>query len=181
MRWFFHASVSDCSNPRLCRLLLCILPSPSRFSNPHHIHHTGSSSHLGVTCLRPRISDCHTRSFAQLDVAPIRTKIPITHPDFLYLPVAVLLHSHLPTAPPPPFSFLRVFQGGLKLFFSHLLAPPYLPPPPPYFIPCLPCAYLKKVLWGVVCMGGIHWGIGVLLEQDPFDSILESIYYIMKI
>ena len=143
MRWFFQASVSDCFNPRLCRLLLCILPSPSRFPNPRHSHHTGSSAHLGVPCLCPIISDCHTRSFAHLVVAHIHPSIPITHPDFLSLLVAVLLHAHLPTATPPPSSFPWVFQGGPKLFFCRLLAPPHLPPPPPYFIPCLPCTYLK--------------------------------------
>ena len=45
MRWFFQASVSDCSNPRLCRLFLSILPIPSIFSNPCHRQHTGSSTH----------------------------------------------------------------------------------------------------------------------------------------
>ena len=142
MRWFFHASVSDCSNPRLCRLLLCIIPSPPRFPNPLS-HHTGSSAHLGFPCLRPIISDCHTRSFAHLGVSRLRPSIPITHPDFLSLPVAVLLHAHLPTTPPPPFSFPRVFQGGPKLSFRRLLVPPYLPPLPPSFIPYLPCTYLK--------------------------------------
>ena len=143
MRCFIQASVSDCSNPRLCRLLLCILPSPSRFPNPLHSHHTGSSAHLGVPCLRPIISNCHMRSFSNLSVACIRPIILITHPDLLSLPVAVLLHAHLPTAPPPPFSFPRVFHGGPKLFFRCLLVPPYLSPPPPSFIPCIPCTYLK--------------------------------------
>ena len=131
MRLFFQASASECSNPRLCCLLLCILPIPSSFPNPHHIHHTCSTSHLGVRCLRPRISDCHTRSFAHLGVARLCTSIPIIHLDFLYLLVAFLLHDHLPTAPPPPFSFPRVFQDGPKFFFvaswSHhtfLLRPP---------------------------------------------------------
>ena len=114
MRWFFQASISDCSNPRLCCLLLCIIPSPSRFPNPRHSHHTGSYTHLGVPCLRTSISDCHTRSFAHLGVACLRPSILITHPDLLYLPVAVLLHAHLPTFPPPPFSFTWVFQGGTK-------------------------------------------------------------------
>ena len=144
MRWFFQASISDCSNPRLCCLLLCIIPSPSRFPNPRHSHHTGSYTHLGVPCLRTSISDCHTRSFSHLGVTRLRPRIPITHPDFLFLPVAFLLHDHLPTAPPPPpFSFLRVFQGGLKLYLRCLLAPQHLPPPLPSFIPCLPCTYLK--------------------------------------
>ena len=143
MRWFFQASVSDCSNPILCRLLLCILPSPSRFPNPRHSHHTGSSAHLGVPCLRPSISDCHTSSFAHLGVACICPSIPITHPDFLSLLVAVLLHAHLSTTPPPYFSFLLVFQGCSKLFFRCTLAPPHLPPPSPSPIPCIPCPYLK--------------------------------------
>ena len=128
IRWFFQASVSDCLNPRLCRFLLCILPSPSRFPNPRHSHLTGSSAHLGVSFLRPRISDCHMRSFPDLDVAHLRPSIPIAHPDFLSLTVAVLLHVHLPTDPIPPFSFLE---------------PPHIPPLPPSFIPCLPCTYLK--------------------------------------
>ena len=131
MRWFFQASVSDCSNPRLCRLLLCMLPSPSRFPNPRHSHHTGSSNHLGVPCIRPRISDCHSRSFAHLGVPCLCPSIPITHPDLLSLTVAVLLHVHLPTAPPPPFSFPRVCQVGSEFFLwaswrnqTFLLHPP---------------------------------------------------------
>ena len=143
MRCFFQVSVSDCSYPRLCCLLLCILPIPSRFPNLRHIHLTGSSSHLGVPCIRPRISDCHMRSFSNLDVAHLRLIIPISHPDFLSLPVAVLLHVHIPTDTIPPFIFPRVFQGGPKMFFCRLLVPPHLPPPPPSFIPCLPCTYLK--------------------------------------
>ena len=143
MRWFFQVSVSDCSNPSLCRFLLCIFPSPSRFPNPRHIHLTGSSAHLGVPCLRPRISDFHMRSFADLYVAHLRPSILISHPYFLYLPVAVLLHVHLPTSPFPPFRFLRVFQGGPEFFSRRLLAPRHLPPPPPSFITFLPCTYLK--------------------------------------
>ena len=140
---FYQSSVSDYSNPRLCRLLLCILPIPSRFTNSIHSHHTGSSTHLGVPCHCLGISDCHTRSFAHLSVARLHTNIPITHPDFLSLPVVVLLHAHLSTAPPPPFSFPQVFQGGPKLFFCRLLAPPRLPPPPPFFVPCIPCTHLE--------------------------------------
>ena len=143
MRWFFQASVSDCLNPRLCRLLLFILPGLSIFPNPRHSHNTGSSAHLGVPCLCPIISDCHTRSFTHLVVAHIHPSIPITHPDFLSLPVAVLLHVHLPTAPSPPFSFPRVFQGEPKLFLRRLLAPPHLTSLTPSFIPYLPCTYLK--------------------------------------
>ena len=143
MRWFSEDSVSDCLKPRLCYLLLCILPSPSIFPNPRNIHHTGSSAHLGVPYFRPRISDCHTRSFAHLGIAHLRPRIPITHPDFLSLPVSVLLHGHLPTAPPPPFSLPQVFQGIPKFFFYCLLATPHIPPLPPSFIPCLPCTYFK--------------------------------------
>ena len=139
----FQASVSDCSNPRLCHLLLCILPIPSRFPNPRHSHHTGSSAHLGIPCLHPRIYYCHTRSFDHLGLACLRPSIPITHPDFLSLPVAVLLHAHIPTTTPTPFSSLQVFQGGPKLFSRRLLVPPQLPSPPPSFITCLPCTYLK--------------------------------------
>ena len=142
MIWFFPSSVSGCLNSILCRLFLCILPSPSSFPNILHIHHTGSSAHLGVPCRRPSISNCHTRSFAHMGVARLRIIIPITHPDFLSLPVEVLLYDHLPTASPPTFSFPLVFQGGPKFFF-RLLAPPHLPPPLPSSIPCLPCTYLK--------------------------------------
>ena len=134
MRWFFQASVSDCSNPRLCRLLLCILPSHSRFTHARHIQHTGSSAHLSVPCLRPSISNCHTRSFSHLVITRIRPSIPITHPEFLSLLVAVLLHAHLPTTPPPQFSFPRVFQGGPKFFsgayWRHCIF--LLLPPPSY-------------------------------------------------
>ena len=144
IRWFFQASVSDCSNSRLCRLLLCVIPSPSRCHNPHHSHHTGSSTHLGVPCLRLSISDCHRRQFDHLGVTRLLPIIPITHPDFLSLTVVVLLHAHLPTAPPPhPFSFPQAFQGGPKLFLRRLLAPTNLPPLPPSFITCLPCTFLK--------------------------------------
>ena len=134
MKWFFQSSVSECSNPRLCHLLLCILPTPSRFFNPHHIHYTGSSDHLGVPCLRLSISDCHTRSFAKLGVSHIRPSIPINHPDFLSLMVAVLIHSHLPTSPTITYSLSWVYQGGPNLFsvasgFHHVLL---LQSPPSY-------------------------------------------------
>ena len=78
MRWLFQASVSECSKPRLCRLLLCILPSPYRFLNTCHSHHTGSSSHLGIPCLPPSISECHKRSSAHLGVACLRPRLPLT-------------------------------------------------------------------------------------------------------
>ena len=120
----FQDSISDCSNHRICHLLLCIFPILSRFPNPRHCHHIGSSADLGVPCLRLSISDCHMRSFSHLGVTYLSPSIPITHPDFLSLPVAVLLYDHLPTTPPPPsFRFPRVFQGGPKLFFCRLLAP----------------------------------------------------------
>ena len=64
----FQASVSDCSKSRLYSLLLYMFPIPSSFPNTCHSHHTGSSAHLGVPCLRPSISDFHTRSFAHLGV-----------------------------------------------------------------------------------------------------------------
>ena len=135
MRWFFQASVSYCSNPRLCHLLLCILSIPSSCPNPRHSHHTGSSAHLGIPCLHPSISDCHTRSFSHLGVTRLRPSIPITHPDFLSLPVAFLLHAYLPTAPTPPFSFPRVFQGGPKFFLTSPLGAttPFSSSPPPSY------------------------------------------------
>ena len=120
MRCFFQASVSNFSNPRLWRLLLCILPSPSSLPNPHHIHHTASSTHLGVPCLRPIISNYHTGSFSHLGVAHLRPIIPINHPDSISIPVAVLLHTHLPTSPLPTFSLLKVFQGGPNFFLLPL-------------------------------------------------------------
>ena len=95
MRWFFQASVSECSNTRICCLLLCILLSPSRFQNPRHSHHIGSSAHLGVPCLRPSIYNFHMRSFVHLGVVRLCNRIPITHPEFLSLPVAVLLQTFI--------------------------------------------------------------------------------------
>ena len=142
MRWFFQASVNDCLNTRLCHFFLCILPILSIFPYPRHSHHTNSSAHLGFPCLRPRISDCCTRSFAHLGVARLHPSIPITHPYFLFLLAAVILHAYLPTDPPPPFSFPRFLQGVPKLFFCRLLAPPHPPPPPPSFMLYLPCIYL---------------------------------------
>ena len=118
MRLFSQASFIECSNPRLCRLLLCIIPIPSSFPNPHHSHHIGSSAYLGSPCLRPSNSVCHMRSFAHLGVALIRTIIPTTHPYFLSLPVAVLIHFHLPTAPPPPFIFPRESTRVARSCFS---------------------------------------------------------------
>ena len=142
----FQDSVSECSNPRLCCLMLCIFPSPSIFSNPHCIYHTGSSAHLVVPYLCPRIYDFHTRSFSHLGVSRLCLSIPTTHPGFLSLLVEVLLHAHLliaPPPPPPPFIFPQVIQGGPKLFFRCLLLPPRISPLPPSFIPCLPCTHLK--------------------------------------
>ena len=80
MRLFFQASVSHCSIPGLCRLLLCTLPCPSCYYNLRHSYHTSSSAHLGVPCLRPRISVCHTRPFAHLGVSRLRPSMPTTHP-----------------------------------------------------------------------------------------------------
>ena len=131
MRCFLQASVSDCSKPRLCRLLLCIIPIPYSFPNPRHSHHTGSSVHLGVPCLCPIISDCHTKRFTNLGVSRLCPSITITHPYFLSITIAVRLYSHLPIASPPPFSFPQVFQSVPKLFFvaswrhhTFLLSPP---------------------------------------------------------
>ena len=94
MRWFFQASVSDCSNPRLCRLLLCIFPCPSCYSNPPNSYRKGLSAHLGVPHLRPSISVCHTRSFAHLGVSRLRPSMSTTHP--------VLPSGSGPTACPSP-------------------------------------------------------------------------------
>ena len=80
MRWFFQASVSDCSILRLCRLLLCTLPCPSCYYNLHYSYHTSSSTHLGVPCLRPSISACHTRSFVHLGVSCLHLSIPTSQP-----------------------------------------------------------------------------------------------------
>ena len=143
MRWFLQASVSNFSDPRLYHLLLHILPSPSRFPNPHHIHYTGSSAHLGVPCILPGISKFHTRSFSHLGIARLRTSILITHPDFLSLLVAVLLHAHIPTDPHPTLSLPRVYEGRPKLFLFSLLEPPRLSPLLPSLVPCLPCTHLK--------------------------------------
>ena len=57
------------------------------------------------------------RSYTHLGVACICTRIPITHPYFLPLLVAVLLHAHLPTNPPLPISYLRVYQGLSQVIF----------------------------------------------------------------
>ena len=85
MRWLFQASVSNCSNPILCRLFLCIFPCHSCYYNPHHSYHTSSSAHLGVSCLRPSISVYHTRSFTHLSVSCLCPSMLTTHP-FLPLP-----------------------------------------------------------------------------------------------
>ena len=143
MRWFFQASVSDFLNPRLCRLLLCILPIPSRFPNPRHSHYKGSSAHLGVPCLLPSISNCHTRSFSHLDVDRLRPSIPITHPDFIFLLVAVLLHAHIPTAPPPPLGSCESSRVDQSCFSVASCRHHTLLLRPPSFIPCLPFTYLK--------------------------------------
>ena len=143
MRWFLQASASDCLNPRLYCLLLCIFPIPSRFPNTRHSHHTGSSAHLGFPCLRPSISDCHTRSFSHLGVARLRPIIMITHPDFLSHPVEFLLHSHIPTAHPPPLGSRESSRVARSCFFRRLLAPPCLPPPFPSFVHRLPFTHLK--------------------------------------
>ena len=64
----FQASVSDCSNPRLCHLWLCISHFHSWYSNTLHRYYTSF------------ISVCHTRSFAHLSASRLRPSIPITHP-----------------------------------------------------------------------------------------------------
>ena len=74
-----QASFSDCSIPRLCRLLLCTLPCPSCCYNPCHSYHTTSSAHLVVPRLRPSISVCQTRSFAHMGISRLCPIIPTTH------------------------------------------------------------------------------------------------------
>ena len=76
----FQASVSYCSIPRLCRLLLCTLPCPSWYSNPRHSYHTSSSTHLVVPRLRPSVSFFHRRPFSHLVVSRLRSIMPTTHP-----------------------------------------------------------------------------------------------------
>ena len=75
----FQASVSDCSVPRLCCLLLFILPYPSCYSNARHIYHMSSSPYLGFPGLRPTISVCHTRSFSYLGVSRHCPIMPTTY------------------------------------------------------------------------------------------------------
>ena len=81
----FQASVIYCSIPRICPLLLFISPCTSWYSNPQHIYHTSLSTHLGVPCLPPIISVCHTRSFAHLSISRLRPSMPNIHP-VIHLP-----------------------------------------------------------------------------------------------
>ena len=94
----FQSSVSDFSIPRLCFLLLFILPCPSYYSNPLHRYYTSSSAHTGVPRLQPRISVYHTRAFAHLVVSRLRPRMPTTHP-VLPLPSGYCSHS-VPISPP---------------------------------------------------------------------------------
>ena len=113
----FQASFSALSKPILRRLLLCIFPSHSSFHHPRHSHHTGLSDHMGVPCLRPIISNYHTMSFSLMGISCFHPSIPATHPDFLPIPVVVLLYAHVPTNPPPPFSFPANLIGLHEVVF----------------------------------------------------------------
>ena len=92
MRWFFRASVSDCSILRLCRLLLCTLPCPSCYSNLHHSYHTSSSASWASS---PSATQGHSLTLASLVSVPA-CGLP-NPPSFLRF----LLCDILPTAPPP--------------------------------------------------------------------------------
>ena len=102
----FQASVSDCSNPRLCSLFLCIFPLPYCYSNPRRSYHTSSSSHMGVPCLQNIISICHTRLFVYLGFSRLCPSMPTTQP---VLPLPSGSGSYcVPISPPilllPPLS-----------------------------------------------------------------------------
>ena len=55
---------------------------------PPHSYHTSSSAHLGVPCLRTRISAYHTKSFARLGVSRLRPIIMISKPAILITSVS---------------------------------------------------------------------------------------------
>ena len=75
----FQDSVSDCLNPRLCCLLLCIFRCPYYYSNPRRSYHTSSSAQLRVPCLRRSISVCHTSLFPHLGVSCFCPSMLTTH------------------------------------------------------------------------------------------------------
>ena len=102
-RWFFRASVSDCSIIVFCRLLLCTLPCPYWYYNFHHSYHTSSYAHLGVSRLGLIISVFRRRSLSHLGVSCLRTIILTSQPALslyygsyivaLYPPLLLLLAS----------------------------------------------------------------------------------------
>ena len=128
----FQASVSDCSILRLCCLLLCTLPRPPGYSILHHSYYNSSSSHLGVPCLRPSISTCHTSSFAHLGVSRLRLSIPTSQPALpipsgsycvtFSPPLLILLSSHKISA--------RVIRSCFSVASWHQQASLLTPPPP---------------------------------------------------
>ena len=138
-----QASFSDCSIPRLCRLLLCILIFPYFCSNPCQRYHTSSSAHLGVPCLRPSIYVYHKRSFSNMVVSCHCYSMPTTHP-ILPLPYSSCSYC-MPISPLILLLHLASCEATRvsRIFFCRLLAPPRLHPAPPSFVPSLPCTHLK--------------------------------------
>ena len=114
----FQASVINFLIPRLCFLLLCILPFPSWYSNNRHSYHTSSSTHLGVPCLRPSIFVCHTRSFTHLGVYRLRPSMSTTHH---VLPLPSVSGSYcMPISPPillPPLASRQSTRVAQSCFF----------------------------------------------------------------
>ena len=98
----FQASFSDCSIPRLCRLLLCNLSRPSCYSSPQRRYHMSSSAHLGVPRLQPSIFACHTRSFANLGVYRLCPS----------------MSNYQPALPLPPGSYCMEFSSLLLLLLA---------------------------------------------------------------
>ena len=121
MTSFYQDSVSDCSNPRHCILLLCIHSRPSIFPNPSHINCTDSSSHMSVPCLCTIISNFNTRSFIHLGVAHLCPRIPITHPDFFSLPFCGRTTCRYPHCSFSPFNIPASMPGWPEVFFQSSL------------------------------------------------------------
>ena len=60
-----------------------LLPRRSCYYSTHRSYHISSSTHLGVSCLRPSISAYHTRSFSHLAFYRLRPRIPTSQPALL--------------------------------------------------------------------------------------------------
>ena len=165
----FQDSVSNCSIPRICHLLLCNFPCPSWYSNLRHRYHTSSSAHLGVPCLRPSIYIYHRRSFSHLGVFRLCTSIPTTQP---VLPLSSGSVSYcVPISSPTllPLASCEFSRVSWSVFsvasWRHHIS--LLRPHPLYHVSLANTSNKERSGIVLLCGGNVLYGRGGLLGSEP--------------